>query len=58
MARNTMSCVVLCLGKQSCFMMVGVVIEDVGIEENIFLRTLIQGTIKDISNCEAFNEFF
>lgn len=29
---------------------------DVGVEENLFLRILIQGTRNDISNCEVFNE--
>lgn len=33
-------CLVLCLGRQSCFVMITeVVMGDVGVEENIFLRT-------------------
>lgn len=32
-------CLVLCLGRQSCFVIAEVVMGDVGVEENIFLRT-------------------
>ena len=40
--------------KQSCFVREMVEMGEIG-RESIFLRTLIKGTVKDISNYEVFN---